>query len=218
MSFPPGFFDRADETADRIFYAVPRLVTHIDDEAIAGVADLYEEMGVSDGDALDLMSSWISHLKRPPRSLTVLGMNAEELDANPMATERVVRDLNADPTLPFAEETFDSVLCCVSVDYLVRPLEVFSEAHRVLRPEGRFICTFSNRLFPTKAIRAWLYASDHQRISIVEEYFRSSAPWAGIRSSVRIPPGGPTDPLYAVWGVRSPRRLVLPGQSGAPGA
>ena len=97
MSFPPGFFDRSDDSADRIFYAVPRLVTHIDDEAIAGVGDLYEEMGVSDGDALDLMSSWISHLPRPPRSLTVLGMNAEELDANPMATERVVRDLNADP-------------------------------------------------------------------------------------------------------------------------
>ena len=183
-------------------------MTHIDDEAIAAVGDLYEEMGVSDGDVLDLMSSWISHLRRPPRSLTVLGMNAEELDANPMATARVVRDLNADPTLPFDDESFESVLCCVSVDYLVRPLEVFAEVHRVLRPEGRFICTFSNRLFPTKAIRAWLYASDGQRVSIVEEYFRSSAPWAEVYSAVRLPPDGPTDPLYAVWGLRSARRLL----------
>jgi SAM-dependent methyltransferase len=209
VTFPPGFFDRSDDTADRIFYAVPRLVTHIDDEAIAGVGDLYEEMGVADGDALDLMSSWISHLHRPPRSLTVLGMNVEELEANPMATATVVRDLNSDPSLPFAEKSFDSVLCCVSVDYLVRPVEVFAEVHRVLRPEGRFICTFSNRLFPTKAVLGWLYASDGQRVSIVEEYFRSSAPWSEIRSAVRIPPHGPTDPLYAVWGVRSPRRLLL---------
>lgn len=211
MSFPPGFFDRSDPTADRIFYAVPRLVTHIDDEAIAGVGALYEEMGVPDGDVLDLMSSWISHLPRPPRSLTVLGMNAEELEANPMATARVVRDLNSEPTLPLPDATFDSVLCCVSVDYLVRPLEVFAEVHRVLRPEGRFLCTFSNRLFPTKAIRGWLYASDRQRIAIVEEYFRASAPWSEVRSVVCIPPGGPTDPLYAVWGARAANRLLPAG-------
>lgn len=209
MSFPPGFFDRSDESSDRIFYAVPRLVTHIDDEAIAGVGDLYEEMGVSDGEVLDLMSSWISHLHRPPQRLTVLGMNAEELNANPMATARVVQDLNAEPTLPFDDESFDSVLCCVSVDYLVRPLEVFAEVHRVLRPDGRFICTFSNRLFPTKAIRGWLYATDRQRVAIVEEYFRSSAPWAEIRSWVRIPPDSATDPLYAVWGARAARQLVF---------
>ena len=209
MSFPPGFFDRADETADRIFYAVPRLVTHIDDPAIAGVGDLYEELGVPDGDVLDLMSSWISHLHSAPRSLTALGMNAEELAANPMATDRVLKDLNADPALPFPDGSFDSVLCCVSVDYLVRPLEVFTDVHRVLRPEGRFICTFSNRLFPTKAIRGWLYATDRQRVTIVEEYFRTSGPWNEIRSVQRIPEG-PSDPLYAVWGVRAPRQLVIP--------
>ena len=211
MSFPPGFFEREDETSDRIFYAVPRLVTHIDDEAIAGVGRLYDELDVPAGDVLDLMSSWISHLPRPAQSLTVLGMNGEELDANPMATARVVRDLNAEPTLPFPDQWFDSVLCCVSVDYLTRPLEVFTEVHRVLRPEGRFICTFSNRLFPTKAIRAWLYATDRQRIAIVEEYFRTSAPWAEVRTEVRIAPGDRTDPLYAVWGVRAGRELHRPG-------
>jgi SAM-dependent methyltransferase len=211
VTFPPGFFDRSDATTDRIFYSVPRLVTHIDDAAIGGVGDLYEELGVHDGDVLDLMSSWVSHLRHPPTSLTVLGMNAEELTANPLATATVVRDLNSEPGLPFPDATFDSVLCCVSVDYLVRPLEVFQEVHRVLVLGGRFICTFSNRLFPTKAIRGWLYASDPERMAIVEEYFRSSARWGEVHSGVRIPPGGPGDPLYAVWGVRSqpgPVRLV----------
>ena len=37
--FPPGFFDRADPSPDHFFYAPPRLVTHIDDQAIAAVGD-----------------------------------------------------------------------------------------------------------------------------------------------------------------------------------
>ena len=87
-------------------------------------------------------------------------MNRDELAANPAASERVVHDLNVDPTLPFADDSFDAVVCCVSVDYLVRPIEVFRDVRRVLRPGGPFVCTFSNRLFPTKAIRGWLATDD----------------------------------------------------------
>src|SRR5439155_834299 len=72
--FPPGFFDRVDDGDDAVFYAPPRLVTHIDDDAIAAVGELYEELGIS-GDVLDLMSSWVSHFRLPPRKLRVLGMN-----------------------------------------------------------------------------------------------------------------------------------------------
>ena len=86
-----------------------------------------------------------------------------------------MHDLNADPRLPFADDSFDDVVCCVSVDYLVQPVEVFRDVARVLRPGGRFVCTFSNRCFPTKAIRGWLYASDERAAcDIVAEYFRSS--------------------------------------------
>ena len=72
MEWPPGFFDRMDPMPDRDFYAAPRLVTHIDEGAIAAVAALYEELGI-DGEVLDLMSSWVSHFRRSPRRLTVLG-------------------------------------------------------------------------------------------------------------------------------------------------
>jgi hypothetical protein len=48
-------------------------------------------------------------------------MNRIELDANPVATERVVHDLNAEPRMPFDDESFDDAVCCVSVDYLTRP-------------------------------------------------------------------------------------------------
>ena len=200
--FPAGFFDRGDESRDTVFYAVPRLVTHIDDAAIAAVGDLYDELGI-DGDVLDLMSSWISHFHAPPRHLRVLGMNADELDANAMAAERIVHDLNGDPRIPLPNESVDDVVCCVSVDYLTRPIEVFRDVARVLRPGGRFVCTFSNRVFPTKAIRAWLYADDDGRCRIVAEYFRRSGAFASPTIARRTPVHHPGDPLFAVWAARA---------------
>ena len=200
--FPAGFFSRGDAGDDSVFYAPPRLVTHIDEGAIAAVGELYEELDVS-GDVLDLMSSWVSHFRRPPRRLTVLGMNASELDANPLADVRVVHDLNADPGVPFDDGTFDDVVCCVSVDYLVRPIDVFRDVARVLRPGGRFVCTFSNRVFPTKAIRGWLYASDDARGQIVASYFEKSLVFGAPTISRRTPLGHPGDPLFAVWAERS---------------
>jgi SAM-dependent methyltransferase len=199
--FPPGFFARVDETDDAGFYRPPRLVTHIDGQAIAAVEELYEELGV-DGDVLDLMSSWVSHFGTPPRHLRALGMNRNELEANPAATEHIVHDLNADPRIPLPDESVDDVVCCVSVDYLVHPVEVFTDVARVLRPGGRFVCTFSNRLFPTKAIRGWLYAGDEDRMAIVVDYFRRSRVFAPATAARRTPPGHPGDPLFAVWATR----------------
>ena len=201
-TFPPGFFDRADDEDDAAFYVVPRLVTHIDDDAIAAVGALYDELGI-DGDVLDLMSSWISHFHTPPRHLRVLGMNAVELDSNPFAAERIVHDLNADPRVPLPAESIDDAVCCVSVDYLTRPVDVFRDVARVLRSGGRLVCTFSNRVFAAKAIRAWLYGTDDDRCAIVAEYFRRSLVFEAATVARRTPPGHRGDPLYAVWATRS---------------
>ena len=203
--FPPGFFDRADPRPDGQFYAPPRLVTHIDAAAVAAVGDLYAELGV-DGSAdqprrvLDLMSSWVSHLRTSPAELVVLGMNAGELAANPMATQRVVRDLNAEPALPFADVSFDAVLCCVSVDYLTQPVAVLAEASRVLRPGAPLVLTFSNRCFPTKAVRGWLLADEVGRCAIAAEYVRLAGGFTEPDVSRRTPATRRYrgDPLYAV--------------------
>lgn len=200
--FPPGFFDRADDSQDPIFYAAPRLVAHIDDDAIAAVGALYDELAIT-GDVLDLMSSWISHFSAKPSRLRVLGMNEIELDANPMADECIVHDLNADPRLPLGDESVDDVVCCVSVDYLTHPVDVFRDVARVLRPGGRFVCTFSNRVFATKAIRAWLYGTDEDRCEIVAEYFHRSRVFGEPTVALRTPKRHRGDPLYAVWAVRS---------------
>ena len=198
--FPPDFFDRGDTSGDDRFYAVDRLLTHIDVGAIAAVTALYDDLGLT-GDVLDICSSWISHFSSPPRRLVALGMNATELAANDAAGEWLVHDLNIDPILPFDAASFDAATCCVSVDYLTRPLEVFAEVARVLRPGAAFVCTFSNRCFPTKAIRGWLSTNDEGRCAIVSAYFELT-PGFDEPTVQQRNPGTRGDPLFAVWARR----------------
>ncbi|MEM9519883.1 MAG: methyltransferase domain-containing protein [Actinomycetota bacterium] len=203
--FPPGFFARDDENDDADFYTFDRFVTHIDDGAIAAVGAVYQELGLvgeGSGPVLDICSSWISHFPTKPERLVITGMNAAELAANEMADEWVVKDLNAEPVLPFDDEAFAAVTCAVSVDYLNRPLDVFAEVVRVLRPGGVFVCTFSNRCFPTKAIRGWLANNDRGRVQIVGRYFDLTDGFASPIGEHRNN-GAIGDPLYAVWAYRS---------------
>jgi SAM-dependent methyltransferase len=149
------------------------------------------------------MSSWISHFRAPPAELVVLGMNAEELAANPAATERVVHDLNADPRVPLPDADVDAVVCCVSIDYLTRPVEVLAEVARVLRPGGVLAVSFSNRCFPTKAVRGWLLTPEGRHGELVAELLRRAGGFAEPAIALRTSPG-PGDPLWAVTAVRAP--------------
>ena len=196
--FPPGFFTRADPTDDAVFYRPTRLLQHIDEGAIEAVGAVYGSLGAS-GKVLDLCSSWVSHLIEAPAHLTVLGMNAVELEANPMADERVVQDLNVTPVLPFADASFDAVACTVSIDYLTRPIDVLAEVARVLVPGGWCCCTFSNRCFPTKAVKGWLALPDERHGALVATYFSLAGGFLPAAVEEVIPDGGPTDPLWAVW-------------------
>ena len=197
--WPVGFFDRQDRGDDADFYGPPRLVTHIDDGAIAAVTELYDELGVPDGRVLDLMSSWVSHLSRKPSGgLVALGMNAVELQANPVADQVVVRDLNLDPRLPFEDASFDAVVCCVSIDYLIHPVEVLREARRVLRTGGVVVLTFSNRCFPTKAIHGWLATDEDGRVAIVRAYLERAG-FDPVSTALRNKPRWDRDPLYGAW-------------------
>ena len=202
--FPEGFFSRIDDSPDRAFYNAARLVTHIDDGAIAAVGQVYQQLGIGiAGRTLDVMASWVSHFPAEPEALIVAGMNAHELAANGAARGGVVVDLNRHQTLPFADRSFDAATCCVSVDYLTRPLEVFDEVARVLRVGAPFCTTFSNRCFPTKVIRGWAGTDDRTHVAVVSEYFRLSGPWTEPQASVSGPPERQGDPLYAVWARRA---------------
>jgi SAM-dependent methyltransferase len=173
---PAAAFRRVDEGADAGFYAAPRFVTHIDDAAVAAVTALYRETLPPGGAVLDLMASWVSHLPDDVayRRVAGVGMNADELAGNPRLTEWRVQDLNADPRLPFGAGEFDAVTCCVSVQYLVRPVEVFAELGRVLRPGAPAVVSFSNRCFPTKAVAVWQALDDGGHAALVASYFAAA--------------------------------------------
>ena len=200
--FLPEHFRREDERDDRLFFQVPRLVTHIDDQAIEAARQLYAELLPPDGAVLDLMSSWKSHLPHEPsRRRTVgLGMNETELRENTQLDEWVVHDVNSEPDLPFADGEFDGVVMTVSIQYLTQPVEVFRSVSRIIRPGGPFVITYSNRLFPQKAVALWCSCTDEERGRLIGSYFHYAGGWGGITAEDRSPRGGPpSDPLYAVW-------------------
>ena len=199
-ALPPEAFTRVDEGDDLAFYATPRLVTHIDAGAVAALTDLYRAILPRDGRVLDLMSSWVSHLPDDRRYTEVVGhgMNAQELAANPRLDRWFVQDLNADPTLPLGDAAFDAALCCVGVQYLQRPFDVFAEVRRTLMPGAPFVVTYANRCFPTKAVTVWRSLDMRDQASLIGMYLRRSG--FGEVEARMISDGSEGDPLIAVIG------------------
>jgi SAM-dependent methyltransferase len=205
-------FKRDDESPDTEFYKKPRLVDHLDSMARSTVEELYLRLIPEQSRILDLMAGPDSHLveRLKPQSVVGLGLNQEELNDNSVLTERVIHDLNADISLPFDENEFDVVVNTVSVDYMTRPLEVFREVARILRPGGLFVVVFSNRMFPPKAVRIWKRTNEAERMDLVKRFFslsgRFSAP-ESFESTGKPRPeddkyydlGIPSDPIYALW-------------------
>jgi len=201
----PEFFRRLDDSEDELFYIAPRFVVHIDDAAIKTVGEIYSSRLPRGGAILDLMSSWRSHL---PQTLELkrvvgLGLNRAEMAENPALTDIVIHNVNRQQRLPFDDASFDGAVMTVSVQYLTRPTEVFADVGRLLRPQGPFIVTFSNRMFPTKAISLWQMASEQQRPEIVKRYFAEAQTFENIElidHSRRA--GVPSDPIWAVVGYK----------------
>jgi len=194
---------RYDESSDFIFYSQPRFVTHIDDEAIGALTKYYERSfppASEDVAILDVCSSWISHYPEGYKAgkISGIGMNEDELKKNPILTDYTVRDLNEDPTFPYADNTFDVVTNTVSVDYLTRPLEVMKEVSRVLKPGGTAIMSFSNRCFPTKAVAIWTATGDLDHVWIVGAYYHFAGGFEPPAAEDISPNPGKTDPMYVV--------------------
>ncbi len=199
--YPPEFFRRTDESDDRLFYAMPRLVVHIDEPAIEAIGRYFARELPPRGAMLDLMSSWRSHLPEgfPKASLVGLGLNAIELRDNPQLDERVIHDLNADPSLPFADGRFDAAMLTVSVQYVTRPVEVFREVRRVLKEGTAFHVIYSNRMFPAKAVAVWQATDMEQRSQLIASYFHNAGGWEHPEASEAGPrPAQATDPVFVV--------------------
>jgi SAM-dependent methyltransferase len=146
------------------------------------------------------MSSWVSHLPSDREYSEVVGhgMNADELAANPQLNSWFVQDLNADPGLALDTNAFDAALCCVGVQYIQRPYDVFAEVRRVLRPGALFVVSYSNRCFPTKAVAVWRSLDMNGQASLIRHYF-ARAGFSEVEAQV-LADGARGDPLIAVAG------------------
>ena len=200
-TYPPEFFRRMDESDDRLFYTEPRLVVHIDDHAIAAIGRYFSEMLPEGCVILDLMSSWRSHLPPDFRAGRVvgLGMNDVEMRENLQLDEYVIHDLNDAPCLPFDDAMFDAAMVTVSIQYMTRPVDVFTEVRRILKVGASFHVIYSNRMFPTKAVAVWQSLDDRRRGQLIGSYFTSSGGWEDI-ALYDISPntGAHSDPVYVV--------------------
>ena len=199
---PPGAFLKDDGGDDSDFYVPSRLVTHIDEAATQALTAYYRATLPVGGVLLDLMSSWVSHLP-PEMAFTEVigqGMNTEELRSNPRLSRSFVQDLNRSPIQPLEDNTCDAAVCCVGVQYLQRPLEVFAEILRILRLDAPFIVSFSNRCFPTKAVAIWRSLDAHGHAALVRLYFQRTG-FRDISVDV-LRDGSESDPLIAITGRR----------------
>ncbi len=209
---------RKDQSDDVLFYAAPRLIGHVDAQTGAFLQEVYASVLKSGDRVLDLMSSVQSHLPSGRElRVTGLGLNRAELDANPLLTERAVQDLNANPTLPFADKSLDAVACSLSIEYLTNPRAVLSQCVRVLRPGGTLLVGFSNRWFPDKAVRQWMDLHEFERLGLVLDYFLGTQALQDLQTvSIRNwwrpehdPHIGETftsDPVYVVMGKRGAKK------------
>jgi len=209
-NFSPRDFTRQDESNDTNFYVAPRMVAHIDESAIAAVTAAIRRHVPTDARVLDIMSSYHSHLPEEARYREVvgLGMNEAELRANSQLSRFVVHNLNQNPQLPFADATFDAVINTVSVQYLQRPVEVFREVARVLKPGGVSLVNFSDRMFPTKAVRIWHEGDNESHIALVQRYYELAGGFAKIEVERHVDTQASWlrrghDPLFVVIGTRT---------------
>ena len=197
---PDGAFAKQDGGDDLAFYAPARLVTHLDEGAVAALTARYRTLLPEKGRVLDLMSSWVSHLpdECSYREVVGHGMNAEELTANPRLDRWFVQNLNRDPVLPLGADAFDAALCCVGVQYLQQPVAVFGEVRRVLNSGAPFIVSFSNRCFPTKAVAIWR-ALDIDGHAALVRFYLERARFADVTVET-LADGARCDPLVVVVG------------------
>ncbi len=201
----PHYFERQDESADILFYQMPRLVIHVDEHASATLADYFAQTLPAGGDILDLMSAWRSHLPVDGsyRSVVGHGMNVAELRNNPALSSGFVQDINAVPSLPLRDGCFDACLISFSVQYLTHPVAIFGEIARVLRPGGKLHVAYSNRLFPTKAVAIWQACSDAERAQLIGAYAHAAGGFGEIDAERLVDGASGFDPLYVVSALKA---------------
>jgi hypothetical protein len=217
-------FQRQDESPDTHFYASPKYVTHIDDNAIESLSRYYDDvLPKKKGRILDFCSSWVSHYperveKGGDIEVWGMGLNSAELAKNPIfgpagkGERRIVQDLNEEPLISLAlpaDVELDASTCVVSIDYLSKPLEVLSSLREKTVEGGTVHLAISNRAFWHKVIRRWREVDEEERLMMVADYLHFAG-WKDVEIVTVCPGGGKGgilgmigmtgDPLWVVRG------------------
>lgn len=171
--FPAGFFDRVQARPG---------AEDLDEAAVQAVRDLYSDLGI-DGRVLDLCGASSEHFDVPPDDL-------------------VVHRGDPDDPLPFGDDAFDDVVCSGGAGALTRPRDTFADVARVLRPAGRFVCTFSSATHAQAEVRGWAATDDAGRVRIVRAYFSLVPAFGPAESDLRTSLTGTGDRLWAVWAAK----------------
>ena len=137
----------------------------LDPAAIDAIRDLYDDLEI-DGAVLDLGGAGMEHFNVPPDELTVdeAGINRPD-------------------------ETYDDVVFFGAPD----DPELFAAIARVLKPSGRFVVTFTNRLAPDTAAQ----------VRRLRKRFAATPGFGPAESDLRTSLTGEGDQLWAVWAKRA---------------
>src|SRR6056297_3596454 len=193
----PEFFRRLDERPDALLYRRPRSASHLDEAAVQCGRATDDEGRPAGGRILDLVAGARSHRGDRYGDVVGLGLNADELHANPRVGSPVLFDLNRRAELPFEAASFDGAVCTVSVQYMTRPLDTFASLARALRPGARFIVAISTRMFEEKAVLAWRASDDAAHLRLVRTYFEASGGFGPVHERHHRPANGV--PVSVLW-------------------
>ena len=97
------------------------------------------------------------------------GLNKDELNKNEKLESYWIQNFNEDQTIPLENESVDYCLMVAAWQYLQYPENISMEISRVLKDNGKFIISFSNRAFWTKAPNIWTYSDEAQRVEYVQK-------------------------------------------------
>ena len=206
--FHEAAFTRVNNEPDTIFYAQRLPDSLMDMGARTAVTALYQTSLPVGGTVLDLMAGSLSHYPEEAHFQDVIGLGASKaaLDTNPVLKTRIVQDLNADPILPFEDDSLDVITLCDGIAYLTQPLTVLTEALRVLKEGAPLIVTFSDQFHQQKAVAMWQALEPEDRARLVS-ILLSRAGFAELDTGEVVPPEDLTawrDTVRAIVG-RKPR-------------
>lgn len=107
-------------------------------------------------------------------AITSLNFKPSNTYEDTIISTTIFQDLNKNTAIPLANEVFDAAVLNVDLGILSRPIEVYREVARLLKPGGFFVTTFIHPFFSKAMTRMWATGFDHDHIVLADSFFEYS--------------------------------------------